>query len=430
MKARLLLAAVTVLMLLPALPGLGQSGDGRIDVVRLEGAIDNTKLSYLINALETAGSDGAQAVILEIDSPGAVTEDIGQFLALLEDPPLPVVAWVGDAPAEALGAAARMLEIVEIVTVAPGAIVGHSNILVIGQGPSGHTGPFSADAVIANSSTPGVDRAEAALGQIVVWLHGQTINGQTLSTAEEATIDGDLTRTPTAVVRFVEPSSLRNLLAHALKPTTLFFLLAIALTVMAFEFYAIGPGLGAGTALLPFLVAAYGLATLPLHWWALTLVLGGIWLMAAEYQRAKFGPFSILGSLLLFIGGMTLVDGSPTLTAHWGGVLATTVLVVMFFAIAMPVVARTRFSTGTYGREHLIDKLGIAAETFVNGAGTVSVDGALWKATSHRELTIAEGAAITVTGVQGSWLDVTSDIPADSEQLELDSNSEDPEADE
>ena len=84
-------------------------------------------------------------------------------------------------------------------------------------------------------------------------------------------------------------------------------------------------------------------------------------------------------------------------------------MVAVFFAVAMPVVARTRFSTGTYGREHLIGREGVATEAFSNGAGVVSVDGALWKATSHRELTLEEGSHITVTGVQGSWLDVTAD---------------------
>ncbi len=407
MKTRFLLPVFVLLVLAAGLPAFAQDAEGRIDVVRLEGAIDEVKLDYLIDAINSTAAEGAQAVILEIDSPGSVTPEITSLLDLLENPPLPVVAWVGDAPAEALGASARILEIVQVVTVAPGAVVGHSDILVIGGVSDGSTGTFSGETAVANGDTPGVDRAEAALGQIVVWLHGQEINGHTLDTAEQVIEDGTASATPTAVVRFVEPSALRNMLAHALKPGTLFFLLSIALTVMVFEFYAIGPGVGAATALLPLLVASYGLATLPLNYWALALLVLGIFLMAAEYQRSKFGPLSTIGAVMLFIGGLKLVDGAPTLTAHWGSVLTTTLLVAIFFAVAMPVVARTRFSTGTYGREHLIDREGVATEAFSNGAGVVSVDGALWKATSHRELTIEVGSHITVTGVQGSWLDVT-----------------------
>jgi membrane-bound serine protease (ClpP class) len=406
-KTRLLLPVFVLLVLAAGLPAFAHDSHERIDVVRLEGAIDNIKLDYLIDAINGAAAEGAQAVILEIDSPGAVTSEITTLLDLLESPPLPIVAWVGDAPAEAQGAAARILEIIEVATIAPGAVVGHSDILIIGESPDGSSRTFSGAVVVAGGDTPGVDRAEAALGQIVVWLHGQEINGRTLDTAEQVIEDGTATATPTAVVRFVEPSALRNMLAHALKPGTLFFLLSIALTVMVFEFYAIGPGVGAATALLPLLVASYGLATLPLSFWALGALLLGILLMAIEYQRSKFGLLSTIGAVLLFVGGLKFVDGAPTLAAHWGSVLTTTLLVVIFFAVAMPAVARTRFSTGTYGREHLVGREGVTTEAFSNGAGVVSVDGALWRATSHRELTLEEGSPITVTGVQGSWLDVS-----------------------
>ena len=52
---------------------------------------------------------------------------------------------------------------------------------------------------------------------------------------------------PTAQVRLHEPGLFTRLLRLSIQPEAAFFFLVIGLTLAAFEFYAIGPGLAAAT---------------------------------------------------------------------------------------------------------------------------------------------------------------------------------------
>jgi len=405
----LLVALVAAVGLLVA--GPAAADDGSIDVVLLEGVVDPTTADFVMAAIEDAASAGSQAVILQVDATGA-TDDLEQLVELVEAPPLPVVVWVGDAPAEALGIAARLAEVAPIVTAAPGAEVGWSEYTLIGSDPDdGRTGPFTGSPVPAEDGDPRFATVQAAVGQVVVWLDGREVafdGGTTvLETAEEVTDDDGETRLQQTVeVRFIEAGLGTRLLDAPLHPGTLVFLLVAGLAVAAFEFYALGPGVAAGTALLPLVVATYGVAHLPLSWWAVLLLLGGLLLMVIDYQAGAFALWSIVGTVLVAVGGRFVVAGAPLLEATWVGAALTALSAALFFAVAMPVVARSRFSTGTFGRGHLVGKTGTVVVSFDEGAGEVEVDGARWRATAHRESHLPEGAEVEVTAVQGLWLEV------------------------
>ncbi len=410
--SRLVLLVVAVVTVLGALPVAAQSDEGRVDVVVVEGVLDDPTIDFAVGAIEEAAASGAQAVILQVDVSGAVTEAAERLVDLVAAPPLPVVVWVGDAPATALGSAARLVESAAVATAAPGVEVGWSAWDRIGgDADPDHGGVFAGAPEVVAVDDDRFATVQAAVGQIVVWLDGRTVpwaGGETtIETAEEVTDDDGTARLQQSVtVRFVEAGVFTGLLNAALSPNTLVFLLLAGLAVAAFEFYALGPGVAAATALLPLLVAGYGVAHLPLAWWALLLLLGGLLLMVIDYQAGAFGPWSVGGTLLVLVGGRYLVDGAPLLEASWLGAGLSAAATAAFFAVAMPVVARTRFSTGTFGRSHLVGSTGVVVEGFVGGAGVVEVDGARWRASAHRESHLPEGAEVEVTGLQGLWLEV------------------------
>ncbi len=399
------------LLLVIAGPAQAKLSELSVDVVELTGIIDEAKVDYVLGALERASSEKAQAVIIQLDSPGAVTPRVAELEAAFAESSVPVVVWVGDAPAEALGAAARLLDAAHIATAAPGTTIGHGDLLLIGVDSEATGSAFPGDPTTVDSDTPGLDRVEASLGQIVVWLHDQAIDTTTgsvlLHTAEEITDDAGNIRLQQVVdVRFVEPNLWVRLLDLTLNPATLFFFLAMGLTIVAFEFYAVGPGVAAGTALLPLVIAGYGLGHLPITWYGAALLLAGLGLMVIDYQAGAFRVRSTVGAVVLLASGHFLVSGAPTLATSWGAIITTTIAVSLFFAVAMPVVARSRFSTGTFGRDHLIGRPGTAVGPFENGTGVIDLGGARWQATAHRESTIGDGDELVVAAVQGMWLEV------------------------
>jgi membrane-bound serine protease (ClpP class) len=172
------------------------------------------------------------------------------------------------------------------------------------------------------------------------------------------------------------------------------------LSLVAFEFYAAGPGLAAAVAVVCLLLGGYGLAVLPVRWWAVALVPVGLVLYTADFQRNDLGWKSVLGTAALTIGGLFFVDAAPQIVVSWWIVLLTVLGTALWFGFALTTVVRARFSTQTIGRDHLVGRTG-RAESSIEPDGTVVVDGARWRARASRVSGIEEGDVVEVVAVDG-----------------------------
>jgi membrane-bound serine protease (ClpP class) len=417
---RLLLFFLALLAVLAVMPVAGAQETAPLDVIVVEGPLDQSAIRFVEETIAEAAANGSQAAILQLDSEGALSDDIEDLIDLFKQPPLPLVVWVGDTPAVAFGGAAQLLIVAPLRVAAPGAEIGYLTPTVAGTDPTIEivAGVSSFDlfdeTITIEGAIPGlIDVALPSIGQVVVWLDGQEVQSQqgaaTLATAHEVTgTDGTVQMAPTAQVRFHEPGLFTRMLRLSIRPEAAFFFLVMGLTVAAFEFYAIGPGLAAATGVISLLIAGYGLAVLPVRWWAVALIGLGLLVYTAEFQRRSFGIFSILATGALVVGGLFLTDAAPQITPSPWGVGLTVLAAIFFYLIAMPVVARSRFSTGTIGRDHLVGRTGLAL-TPLDPEGMVEVDGARWRARSHREAGISSGDPVTVTAVQGLFVEVDPD---------------------
>jgi membrane-bound serine protease (ClpP class) len=215
------------------------------------------------------------------------------------------------------------------------------------------------------------------------------------------------------VLTFRQPGLGTRFFRLAATPETAFFFLAIGLTIVSFEFFAIGPGVAAGVAAVSLLLAGWGMVNLPVRWWAVGLGVGGWALLTASYQKGGVIAITLLGTVLLQVGGMWYVDGSGQIDPRWFLVLPSVLSVLFFFLLALPTVQRARFSTQTIGRDSLIGEMGVA-QVGLDPDGIVEVLGARWRATSHREANVATGPRVVVTGVDGLFLEVDR-VPPDRE---------------
>jgi len=411
------LLLMALLAALATMPAAAAQDVAPLDVVVVSGPLDESMIRFVEETVTEAAAGGSQAAIIQLDSEGALSNDIEDLINLFQDPPLPLVVWIGDAPAIAYGGAAQLLLVAPLKTAAPGAEIGYLTPTVAGsKGGLDIVAGLSAfpkfvETVTIEDAIPGfIDAALPSIGQVVVWLNGQEVRSQrgaaTLLTAREETgEDGAVRMLPAAQVRFHEPGLFTRTLRLSVRPEAAFFFLVMGLTVAAFEFYAIGPGLAAATGVISLLIAGYGLSVLPVRWWALVLIGLGLLVYTAEFQRRSFGILSILATGALVVGGLFITDAAPQISPSPWGVVLTVLAAIFFYLIAMPVVARSRFSTGTIGRDHLIGRRGTAL-TVLGPEGTVEVDGARWRARAHREAGVTPGDAVVVTAIGGLVLEV------------------------
>lgn len=404
----------------PALAHEGHAhGPGPVEVIELEGILDQRVLDF---AADTIESSEAQLVVLLIDSPGIASGDPADLVSVISNSLVPVAAWVGPQDAVAYGGAAQLLGFADFAGAAPGSKIGYVFPTVAGDADGaafvateGMAGLGRARQEISETSAlpDFLDVVTPSIGQFLAELDGFEIETQVIKTVDRTTLaDGSVVTVPSVEVAFVKPGLFTRFLRLSIRPDAAFFFLVAGLALVAFEFYAAGIGVTAGVAALSLFLAAYGLGALPVRWWALAYAVAGIGLFTWDFQRSKFGWRSLLAFAMTVVGGLNLTAGSPQFGPRWWVVLIVAIGIALFYNFAMTTVVRSRFSTATIGREHLIGRAAIAT-TDLDPDGVVTVDGAGWRATSHRAAGIKRGDTVSIVAVDEITLEVARREEAD-----------------
>lgn len=406
-----LLAGITVLQL--AVGGVqAQPAAGPVIVADVRGPLDQRALDFLTATVMTSD---AQLVVIQMNNPGISSGDPAALYDAISRSSTPIAVWVGPAGAVAYGGAGQVLLVADATGAAPGTSVGYLEPVVADANVTGVASAASRQhaaamdeslPVTADEAPPLIDEIVPTIGQFIASLDGRTLRGVSLETARQITAeDGSVVTVPSVEVRFVKPGLFTRFLRLASRPEAAFFFLLAGIAVATFEFYAAGAGVAAAVGALSLFLAGYGWATLPMNWVAVGVALVGLLLYTWDFQQQRLGWRSVVGTIALVAGGLFYTQAGPQYRPAWWGVVLTVVGIALFYGFALTTVVRARFSTLTIGREYLIGKLG-TAETDFDPEGVVVVDGARWRARSHRAAGLRPGDPIQVREVSGILLEV------------------------
>ncbi|MBT8203450.1 MAG: hypothetical protein KJO17_04315 [Acidimicrobiia bacterium] len=414
MLRRLVVLVCGALFVISAVPAGAQS-ERAIDVIKVSGPLDERAIDFAITTI-TDVAPTSELIIVQLDSSAALTARWSELLRIVQDPPAPLAVWVGPETAIAYGGAVRLLALAPIGLAAPGAEIGAADPPHHGDTGLLPVADGSEPALLASGLIEGrttveepiegvVDGVQPALTNIVQALDGSTVLVDDVETEIAITrLDDDGERRP-ITTRFHEQGFVDRTLRLTLSPATAYLFLLVGLSVAAFEFYAAGVGVAAAVAVLTLALSGYGLAVLPVNWWAVGLGVLGLGLYLFDFQRIQLRIASILGTVAMLIGARYFVYEPPQLSMAWWSAALIVTSIALFFLFAMTTVVRARFSTPTIGRQHLVGRVG-TAETAVAPEGVVLVDGARWKANSRRASGIEAGDPVTVAAVEGFILEV------------------------
>jgi membrane-bound serine protease (ClpP class) len=196
-------------------------------------------------------------------------------------------------------------------------------------------------------------------------------------------------------------------------PTVAYLLLVIGLYALVVELAhpgAIVPGI-AGVACLG--LALVGLATLPINWIGLVLIVGGLTLVALDLKTTTHGGLALAGIVCLVIGSLWLyrrsANGAPAptdVTVALPVVAAVAAAGVALALTLMGVAAGVRRLPAALSLEHLTGARG-TTRTALNPEGVVHVQGQLWSA-RVRGGQLEAGESIVVVARRGLVLEVES----------------------
>jgi membrane-bound serine protease (ClpP class) len=424
----LLLCAFLALALMPvaahaASPSpTADAAPTKVVVLNVQGAIDAPLLSFLDEQLDVAQSEGA-VVVLQLNTSGTLNQDgvaLGDRLVALR---VPVLAWVGPAPAKAAGAGLLLMYASSIAGVSPGSQTGPLNPVDLAH--PDRTYPSLETTIrgwIAarqkDTKTDWVDRplpgatalsygiAQVAATSVPDFLH--QVDGKTVQTAAGPVVLHTTIATKAGEhsvdVTFDDLGPVKRVEHGVASPSIIYFLLVLGLACLAFELTQPGFGFAgfAGVGMLA--LAVFGITEIPPTWLGLALLLAGVGLMTLDVRLRKLGVLTAIG-LVTFVAGSLLawnhvahaIRISPWLIG--GATIAS--LLYYGFALTVAIQSRDRIVNTQRGLIGLVGE----ARGRLAPEGPVFVKGAMWRGRTGGDA-IAAGTPVRVRGVDGLVLTV------------------------
>jgi membrane-bound serine protease (ClpP class) len=364
------------------------AGPGRIDVVQVNGLLDPSNAALIRSSLRNAERTQSTVLVYQLDGSGAIDVDVPSLVGLFEHAQVPIAAWIGPSGGGARGATALLAAKAGYAALAPGAHFGPVNPVSYDR-----SGPSYPETRITNRAP--------TLQDFVASLDGKTINGVRVSTLKGPAGS----RTLSQDVHF-HKLDLTQQLAHTLdSPWVAYFLFIVGLLLIVFEFFTASIAIAGAVGAVALVGGCFGFSHLPITWWAVALLLLGVFGLAIDVQAGGLGAWTFIGSAALVAGSVWLYGGSSRLDPRWWVLVLVIGGAILFMTQGMTAMVRARFSTPTIGREDLVGEMGLA-EADVAPDGLVRVRDALWRARTNRATPIHAGDQVRVVSVEGVVLEV------------------------
>ncbi|MEP6759139.1 MAG: nodulation protein NfeD [Actinomycetota bacterium] len=417
-------------VLLSAHPAFGQTDQPVVVAVELSGVVDPIIADHIVSAIDRANADGADAVLLTIDTPGGLGSSMDEIDQAILNSPVPVIGYVAPIGARAASAGAFILLSCPVAAMAPGTNVGASTPIGLSGGDLAKKVQNDAQASIrklaqtygrnqdvaesfvrdANSIT-----AEEALAAGVIDLIAPTtddlltqLDGQTITLASGATTT---LHTANATIEEDPMGVFTSFLHGLLNPDLafIFFWLGLALIVL---FVIVPSHIISGLVGLVMLVTAFvSFGALPVRLIGIVLLIVSVIGFVLELKAPGLGIWGAIGLIALVLGGWYLYDRSGGVEVSPGVLVAVAIGAGLFFGLVVAKAMQIRNMPPAQVRV-LVGKEGVALSAGVGpNGGQVRVSAEQWQAVAPGG-PIPGGAAVRVTSLDGLVLTVE---PAPSE---------------
>lgn len=410
-----------------------------VPILTISGAIDPASADYVVRGLRHAQENGAQLVVLRMDTPGGLDSAMRQIVQAILASTVPVATYVGPEGARAASAGTYILYASPIAAMAPATTLGAATPVAIGM-----RGPGAEPPAPAPASTPpeGDTLAHKQINDAAAFIRGlaqrhdrnaewaeSAVREAVTLTASEALrekvvdlvaadvpsllmkIDGRRVVMPSGEVTLstrglttveLPPGTRYRLLSVIAQPSVALILMMIGIYGLILEFLTPGFGVPGTVGAICLLLAMFALQMLPFNYAGIALILLGIGLLVAEMTLPSFGVLGVGGIVAFIAGAMLMFDrdvpgmGVP-LPLIIGLAASSAVFVLLGGGMAlgarrMPVVS---------GREALVGASGIV-EMVDGDTVWARVRGELWRVQTRGP--VAVGQSVQVSAVEGLTL--------------------------
>ena len=439
-KAACLFGLLLALALVPA-RGFGAP----ILLLTLDGAVGPASADYVVRGIDLASPEGAQLVVLRMDTPGGLDVSMRDIIKAILASPVPVASYVAPSGARAASAGTYILYASHIAAMAPGTNLGAATPVSIGGGGILPTPQKPADDKAGTPAAPKDAMSEKAVNDASAYIRSlaqlrgrnaewaeQAVRGAVSLSAGEALklkvvdyvaddlghllkqLDGKKIKLQVGEVTLAtaaaphidyEPDWRSRLLAVITDPGVALILMMIGVYGLFFEFSNPGLGVSGVIGAICLLLGMYALHLLPVNYAGLGLILLGIAFMVAEAFAPSFGVLGLGGVAAFVIGAVILID---TDVPGYGLPLSLIIALGVFSAVLIAAIGglalKSRRRPVVSGSEEMVGSEGeVLACT--GGDCWAQIHSELWQVRSA--VPLAPGMRVRVASRDGLVLVVT-----------------------
>jgi membrane-bound serine protease (ClpP class) len=420
------LAALLVLAAAGALPPLAAAAPAPVATIQIDGVISPVTVRLVEAALTRAQSEGAGALVIQLDTPGGLERSMRLVCQRLLNAEIPVIVYVAPTGGRAASAGVFITMAAHVAAMAPATNIGAAHPVALGGGVDKESMKKIENDAAAFARTIAVERgrnaewAENAVRQSVSITEREAVKLKVIDLVADSLpdlldkIDGRSVKTARgtvtlqtrgATVRAIEVGFRDRVLNVITDPNVAYILMMLGMLGLFFELSNPGvilPGVIGGISLI---LAFFAMQSLPINYAGLLLILFGIVLMIAEIKVVSHGVLAIGGIVALALGSLMLFDAPEIgFRVSWWVILPTVGATAGMFLVAVAAGLRALSARSPVGGPALVGQTGVARGA-LSPEGQVLVHGELWRAVA-RGAPVPEGARVRVVDVNGLTLTV------------------------
>jgi membrane-bound serine protease (ClpP class) len=421
------------------------------------GAIGPAVADYIHRGIERAGKEGAEIVVLQMDTPGGLDTSMRAIIKDILSSPVPVAAYVAPGGARAASAGTYILYASHVAAMAPATNLGAATPVAIGGGARpGDGGPIPGEKGDKDDKGKAGKRTERAnepagdamtrkqvndaaayirslaqmRGRNADWGERAVREAVSLSATEALKLgvidvvaadmpellkqlDGRKVGLPAgekvlatagAAVTPIEPDWRTRFLSVITDPSIAYILILAGVYALFFEFSNPGlvfPGVAGAICIL---IALYAFHLLPVSYAGLALVLLGVAFMVAELFVPAYGSLGIGGAIAFVTGSVMLIDTDvPGYSVPLPLILGVAAVSAVFVFVVAGTALKARRRPVVSGREEIIGSEGVVLED-CDREGWARVHSENWRIRCSTPL--KAGQRVRVSAMDGLMLDV------------------------
>jgi len=435
-----------------------------VNVVKIDDYVINPVVSeYLASAIEKSEKDGAECLIIQLDTPGGLLTTTRTIVKEIMNANVPIVVYVSPSGARAGSAGVFITMASHIAVMAPSTNIGAAHPVDLGQKkttPSKDSWkdlfkkPTPDEVLDKDKVEKGLDKEEVKpetspmedkiLNDTVAWIRGianrrgrneewavnavvKSISSDEREALREGVvdyicsdvnellekIDGKKIKLPhrtvvlntkEAQINQIDMTKRQSILNVLSNPNIAYILMLLGFYGLLYEITHPGFGVPGIAGIICLVMAFYSLQTLPVNYAGLILIILAIALFVAEAMVSSFGLLALAGVISMFLGSLMLIDSPASFMRislnYILPVVAATAGITVFLVSMVVRAHRSKVQTGLEG---LVGEMGTAETNLSQGEeGKVYVHGELWNAEGTQK--IKTGEKIKVKKVLGMTL--------------------------